>query len=152
MKRSDVKDGRLICQRSKTARKNAPIAIPIALRLDAIGLSLDDLLRERSNVLSPYLVHHVVNYPGTPAGSPVGLERVSAAFLEARKAAGIPDIDAEGKGAPTFHEIRSLAKRLYEKQGGVDTKTLLGHATDAMSELYKDARDMVPVEVNVNTK
>jgi len=46
MKRSDVKDGRLICQRSKTARKNAPIAIPLALRLDALELSLEDLLKK----------------------------------------------------------------------------------------------------------
>lgn len=152
MRRADVKEGRLICQRSKTERKNAPIAIPVALRLDVLGLSLDDLVRERASIISPYLVHHVASYPGTPAGSPVALDRISDAFLAARIAAGIPDVGPDGKGAPTFHEIRSLAKRLYEKQGNVDTKLLLGHSTDAMSELYKDARDMEPIEVVVNTK
>jgi hypothetical protein len=35
----------------------------------------------------------------------------------------------------------------------VDTKQLLGHATDAMGKLYENARDMVPVPVSiVNTK
>lgn len=153
MMKSHIRDGRLICQRIKTNDKNPPVAIPLAIRLDAIGLSLDDLLRERQSILSRYLVHHVVNYPAVPAGSKVAPDRISAAFLEARRAAGIPDEFPDGKLAPTFHEIRSLAKRLYEKQGGVDTKQLLGHATEAMSKLYQDARDMAPIEVRiVNTK
>lgn len=152
MKRSEVKDGRLICQRSKTEDSNAPIAIPVTLRLDVLGLSLDDVLKERSRVISPHLVHHTVDYPGTPAGSPVHVDRISDAFTEARRAAKIPDIGSDGKEAPTFHEIRSLAKRLYKAQGGVDTKTLLGHSTEAMSDLYENARDMEPIEVQVNRK
>lgn len=149
MRKADVKDGRLICQRSKTERKNAPIAIPVALRLDALGLSLDDILKERTGIMSPYLVHHTVAYPGTPAGSAVHVDAISSAFTEARKAAGIPDVLEDGKLAPTFHEIRSLAKRLYDAQGNVDTKILLGHATEQMAELYKKTRDMVPVEVKI---
>ena len=115
MKRSDEKDGHLICQRSKTETKNAPIAIPVALRLDALGLSLDDLLRERTKLISPYLVHHVVGNGAASPGDPVHVDRLSDAFTTARKAVGIPDVDDEGKAAPTFHEIRSLAKRLYVK-------------------------------------
>lgn len=153
MMKSHVKDGRLICQRIKTNDKNPPVAIPLAIRLDVLGLSLQDILRERQPILSRYLVHHVVNYPAVPAGSKVAPDRISAAFLEARRAAEIPDVMPDGKLAPTFHEIRSLAKRLYEKQGDVDTKQLLGHATEAMSKLYEDARDMQPIEVRIgNTK
>lgn len=149
MKRSDVKDGHLICQRSKTEHKNAPIAIPVALRLDVLGLSLDDLLRERSALISPYLVHHTVGNGAASPGDPVHVDRVSEAFTAARRAAGIPDVDAEGKSAPTFHEIRSLSSRLYTKQGNVDVKALLGHATDVMSALYKNERDMQPVKIAI---
>lgn len=152
MERSDVKDGYLICQRSKTEHKNAPIAIPVGLRLDVLGLSLDDLLRQRSKLISPYLVHHLAGNGAAAPGDPVHVDTVSEAFTVARKAAGIPDFDEAGKSAPTFHEIRSLAKRLYAAQGNVDTKQLLGHATDEMGKLYEDPRDMVPVPVNVNTK
>jgi hypothetical protein len=149
MQRSDVKDGHLICQRSKTEHKNAPIAIPIALRLDVLGLSLGELIRERTAVLSPYLVHHTVGNGAAKPGAPVHVDLISDAFTQARKAAGVPDEGADGKSAPTFHEIRSLAKRLYLKQGNVDTKQLLGHATDAMGALYEDPRDMVPVPVSI---
>lgn len=153
MQRSDVKDGHLICQRSKTETKNAPIAIPVALRLDALSLSIDDLLRERTKLISPYLVHHVTGNGAASPGDPVHVDRLSDAFTTARRAAGIPDVDDDGKAAPTFHEIRSLAKRLYAKQGNVDTKQLLGHATDAMGALYEDVRNRTPVPVTVvNTK
>lgn len=152
MKRSDIKDGFLVCQRSKTDAKNAPIAIPVALRLDVVGLSLDDLIRERPAILSPSLVHHAIGNGAAAPGDPVHVDRISEAFTEARRAASIPDTDADGKDAPTFHEIRSLAKRLYVKQGNVDTRQLLGHATEQMGALYEDPRDMVPVPVNIHTK
>ncbi len=152
MQRADVKGGHLVCQRSKTEDQNAPVAIPVELRLDAAGLSLADILRERTGIISPFLVHHTVGNGAAKPGDPVHVDRISEAFTEARRAAGIPDVDADGKDAPTFHEIRSLAKRLYVKQGNVDTKQLLGHATDEMGELYEDPRDMVPVPVNVNLK
>lgn len=152
MQRADEKDGHLICQRSKTEDKNAPIAIPVGLRLDVLGLSLDDILRERVRLISYFLVHHTAGNGSAAPGDPVHVDTISEAFTQARKAAKIPDVDEKGKLAPTFHEIRSLAKRLYVKQGNVDTKQLLGHATDEMGELYEDPRDMVPVPVEVKTK
>lgn len=148
MKRSDVKDGRLICQRPKTERTSPPLAIPLSLHLQAIDMSLEAVLRARTGVVSPYVIHHIESHPGTPAGSPVHVDRISAAFTEARRAAGIPDLVA-GKEAPTFHEVRSLASRLYKAQGGVDVKALLGHSTDAMAKLYASTRDMTPIEVKI---
>jgi hypothetical protein len=64
--------------------------------------------------------------------------------------------DARGKAritgddAPTFHEIRSLSKRLYMEQGGIDTKALLGHVSDAMADLYANSRGLEPVKVRIN--
>jgi hypothetical protein len=116
----------------------------LALRLDAIGVSLADLVGTRTGVVSRHLVHHVNPWGNAPAGSPVFPDRISKAFTAARALAGIPD-----EGAPTFHEIRSLAKRMYTAQGNVDTKALLGHATDRMAALYADPRGAEPVRVRV---
>jgi hypothetical protein len=66
------------------------------------------------------------------------------AFTDARVLAGIPDAKA-----PTFHELRSLCKREYEKQGGVPTKALLGHAGERVADLYADARGVEPVLVKL---
>jgi integrase len=141
LQRADVADGHLTITRSKTG---ARVAIPLALRLGCAEVTLAELLARRTGVVSRYLVHHVNPWGNAPAGSPVHPDRISHAFTEARKLAGIPD-----EGAPTFHEIRSLAKRLYTAQGGVDTKALLGHATERMSDLYANPRGVEPIRVRL---
>ena len=144
MERGHVADGVLTVWRSKTRATNQPVAIPLALRLDAVGVSLAELVARRTGVVSRYLVHHVSPWGNAPAGSAVFPDRISKAFTKARELAGIPD-----EAAPTFHEIRSLSKRLYEAQGNVDTKALLGHATERMGELYADPRGVEPIRVRV---
>jgi hypothetical protein len=144
MTRAMVADGLLTYNRGKTG---AWIAVPLSLRLDVAGWSLADVVAERSGVLSKFLVHHVKQWGNAPAGSGVHPDRISHAFTEARKLAKIPD-----EAAPTFHEIRSLCKRLYEAQGGVDTKALLGHATDRMADLYANPRGVEPVRIRVSTE
>jgi integrase len=139
--RDDVRDGCLIVARPKTGKR---IAIPVSIRLDVLALSLADVLAQRTGVVSRYLLHHVNPWGNAPAGSPVAVDRISKAFTAARKLAGIAD-----DGAPTFHELRSLAKRLYDEQGGVDTKALLSHSTERMAALYADARSLEPVRVKV---
>lgn len=141
LQRSAVADGWLTITRQKTG---AGIAIPLALRLDALDWTLADVLAHRTGVVSRHVVHHVNQWGNAPAGSRVHPDRISHAFTEARKLAGIAD-----EGAPTFHEIRSLAKRLYDQQGNVDTKALLGHATERMSALYADPRGVEPVRVSI---
>ena len=143
MERRQIGDGHLTIWRQKTRKTNAPVAIPLALRLDALGWTLEDVLRRRDSVVSRWVVHHVSPWGNAPAGSQVFPDRISKAFTAARVLAGIPD-EIGGKGAPTFHEIRSLAKRLYAAQGGVDTKALLGHSTDEIADLYLDQRDGSP--------
>jgi integrase len=139
--RDDVQGEDLIVTRPKTG---ARIAIPTRLRLDVLGLSLADVLAQRTGVVSRHLLHHVDPWGNAPPGSPVHPDTISRQFTAARKSAGIPDA-----GAPTYHELRSLAKRLYEAQGGVDTKALLGHATERIAALYADPRGLEPVRVRV---
>jgi integrase len=134
----------LVVHRSKTRAKNKPVAIPLRLRLDALGWMLEDVLAHRTGVVSPYYLHHISPHSNAAPGSPVFVDRISRAFTEARILAGIPD-----EGAPTFHELRSLAKRLYDKQGGVDTQQLLGHASEKTAALYADARGVEALLVRV---
>ena len=47
-------------------------------------------------------------------GDPVHPDSLSQAFTDARVLAGIAD-----EGAPTFHELRSLSKRLHDTEGVV---------------------------------
>jgi enterobacteria phage integrase len=141
MAKTDIAGDALICARSKT---NVRVAIPLALRMDVLGVTLRDLVMKPPRVVSRLLVHHQVPYGNAPVGSKVHPDRISHAFTEARALAGIPD-----KGAPTFHEIRSLCKRLYDEQGGVDTKALLGHKDEKSAKLYADTRDDAPMVVKL---
>jgi integrase len=95
-------------------------------------------------VVSPYYLHHVQPHGNAAPGSPVFVDRISKAFTDARILAGIAD-----ERAPTFHELRSLSKRLYDKQGGVDTQQLLGHASEKTAAIYADARGVEAVMVRV---
>lgn len=136
----------VLLQRSKTSIK---IEIPLALRLDAIGMSLGDVIAKckSTGVVSKYLIHHVRNQGRAKTGTHVKLGSISQSFADARTLAGITNDDS----APTFHEIRSLSKRLYDAQGGIDTKALLGHMTDAMAEMYADSRGIAPIKVTIAT-
>lgn len=142
LQRSNIANDLLTYQRQKTG---AWIAVPLALRMNAVGVSLRELVEQRGKVLSPYLLHHSKVQGKASAGDPVQPDTISNAFAEARTLAGIPDDEK----APTFHELRSLCKRTYEAQGGVDTKALLGHAGERVSELYADPRGVEPVRVKL---
>lgn len=133
-----------IVRRGKTG---AWIAIPLALKMDALALSLGDVI-DRCNadgISSRYLIHHQRHQGTAKPGSHVKLGSVSQAFADARELAGI-----KGDNAPTFHEIRSLAKRLYLQQGGVDTKALLAHSDDKTADLYANVRGLEPVRVRID--
>lgn len=149
MERAHVSADALTTWRTKTRGTNQPVEIPLALRLDCVQTSLQDLVTRRTGVVSRHLVHHVSVWGNAPAGSAVHPDRISHAFTEARKLAKIPDVLPSGQGAPTFHEIRSLSKRLYEAQGGVDTKALLSHRSDRTADLYRDPRGAEPIRVRI---
>jgi hypothetical protein len=141
--RNSVKDGAAVVFRQKTKRW---IAIPVALRMDAIEMSLGDVIaRCKSNVVSPYLIHHKHKRGMVNRGDIILLGTISEHFAAARELAGIPK-----ENAPSFHEIRSLAKRIYMEQGGVDTKALLAHSSDAVANLYADNRGIEPIKVKIS--
>ncbi|KVE87763.1 hypothetical protein WI99_11570 [Burkholderia cepacia] len=143
--RSWIKHGHARVARQKTG---VVVEIPTSLRLDAIGMTLADVITrcKKTGVVSQYLIHYTTRKNGTVPGAPVGLGVISAAFARARKKAKIPD-----ENAPSFHEIRSLSKRLYDKQGNVDTKALLGHMSDTSAETYADSRGIEPIRVKVGS-
>lgn len=132
------------CMLIRRVKTGVLIGVPLDLRLDAVGVSVREVAKHRTGVISPLLLHHVSPWGNAPTGSKVHPDRISHAFTEARKLAKIPD-----EGAPTFHEIRSLCKRLYMKQGGVDTQALLGHADEKTAGIYADPRGIEPVFVKV---
>jgi len=129
------------------AKTGAWVEIPLRLRMDEMGMTLSEALATcRSTVVSRYVVHHRRTYRAdVKAGSAVHVNRISKAFKEARELAGITEDDA-----PTFHEIRSLSKRIYMAQGNVDTKALLGHTTEKTAAIYADPRGAEPIRVKVS--
>lgn len=50
-------------------------------------------------------------------------------------------LDGPVVGAPSLHECRSLAERLYRAQG-IDTQTLLGHSRPQQTDDYNDDRGL----------
>jgi integrase len=125
------------CIQIKTGTK---LRIPLSLRLDVMGLSLADVVRQcrATNVVSRNLVHQVRPYGNSPVGAPIWKDTISKAFHA--EIAALEGMDWAGKQPPTFHEIRSLSERLYAAQGNVNTQTLLGHKDPRTTAIYKDAR------------
>lgn len=134
MKFSDIWDDHLHVEQEKTGSK---IAIPLALRCNAINWSLRDVIsRCRDYAVSPYLVHFFRTTSQAERGAQVKPRTLTTNFSKARDSA---DIDW-GQGTPaTFHEQRSLSERLYKAQG-INTKDLLGHKTQQQTDRYHDDR------------
>lgn len=129
------------CHRGKT---DAKIMIPLGLTLDALGWSLDGVIRScRDRVLSRHMIHHTRSRTKAQPGDAVHKDTISRGFARARRAAGL-----NSPSAPTFHEIRSLSERLYAAQG-VDTQALLGHRDPRTTALYKDVRGAEWIKVQV---
>ena len=63
---------------------------------------------------------------------------LSARFEEAREGCGLTW--SEGL-PPSLHECRSLSERLYRVQG-IDTRILLGHKNQSMTDVYNDDRGL----------
>lgn len=127
------------CWRVTRGKTGAMIAIPLDLRLDAFGMSLRDVVKQcrATGIASRYLVHNTARAKGSRRGDPYDLNRLTKDFTAAVAGLGL---DWGDKTAPTFHELRSLSKRLYTAQGGVNTLDLLGHADAKTGQIYADAR------------
>ncbi|WP_194387245.1 site-specific integrase [Klebsiella variicola] len=134
MKFSDIWDDHLHVEQEKTGSK---IAIPLALRCNAINWSLRDVIsRCRDYAVSPYLVHFFRTTSQAERGAQVKPRTLTMNFSKARDSA---DIDWRQGTPATFHEQRSLSERLYKAQG-INTKDLLGHKTQQQTDRYHDDR------------
>lgn len=135
---TDVSDGAWWCQRGKTG---VQIMLPLALTCEAVGWSLESVVKAcRDRVVSRYMIHHTRPKTLSKPGDPVHLDTISRRFKDARDKAGVV--------GPTFHEIRSLAGRLYKDQG-LDTQSLFGHKDPRTTALYQDSRGAEWVRVKV---
>lgn len=144
----DFRDGGWwITQASKKTDHPHRIFIPNELQPNGFSLSLGELVARcrKSGVLSRFLVHQTTTRGRSGLGSPIRLETVSTAFTEA-----VTDlaIDWGENTPPTFHEIRSLALRLYGEQG-VNVQLLAGHSDPDTTAIYLNSRGAEYVKVTV---
>jgi integrase len=136
LKFTDVVDDHLQVTLKKSQGK-VKIAIPVELYSQAMKMSLKDAIAgcRRTGVVSQYIVHQTERSGRGAPGRRISLSSISTRFTEyVTKALG------DGENQPTFHELRSLCKRNYMAQGGVDTKALLGHMADSSASLYENNR------------
>jgi integrase len=131
---ADVREGRLWVRQKKTGVK---LCIPLTLRLQVLHLSLDEVIRRcRDLAVSRHLLHFSRTRGKERAGQSPGLDVITQNFAKSRD---LTDLDWGDHEPPSFHEMRSLAARLYSEQG-VDAQVLLGHKDQATTALYRDSR------------
>lgn len=112
-------------------------------------MSIDEAIKLcRDNILSKYIVHHVghrgINKPGDRT-SPQG---ITDAFRAARVYANV--LPGDGKTPVIFHEIRSLAERLYKEQCGAHfAQAIMGHKEAKTTAIYDDLRGSAYQEISV---
>lgn len=126
----DVWDEHLHIEQRKTGTR---LALPIALRLTILGKSIGDVIEDCRTYAAPGAT--LVRRQG---GRPLCDASLSARFEEARDGAGL----TWSVGTPpSLHECRSLAEREYRRQG-IDTRILLGHKHQSMTDAYNDDRGL----------
>lgn len=139
MKFADNRDGYLFIIQGKS-QGETKLQQDTRIRLDAVAMSIADAIQEcRDSVVSRYIVHHSTHQGAAKPGTQVASNGLTMAFKAAREAAGIEAVT--GKTPPSFHEIRSLAERLYKTEYGADfAQAMLGHKNPSMTAKYDDLR------------
>jgi integrase len=137
MKFEDIQDGYLYIEQQKHAGKGygARIALPLDLRLDAIGMTLADVIEKCKSCAKPGPT--LLRRSG---GNALELSSLSIRFHSTIKSVTPANTYAITEW-PSLHEVRSLSARLFKAQG-VDTQTLLGHKHAEMTALYEDDRGL----------
>jgi integrase len=130
MKFTDVWDEHLHIEQQKTKTK---LALPIDLRMNVLGLSIREIIEDCREyaVGDEFLLRkHNGDHP-VPASMSARFEQAIENTLGQVKD-GLP---------PSLHECRSLSERMYRVQG-IDTKILLGHKHQSMTDMYNDDRGL----------
>lgn len=108
---SEVREDRTFITQGKTGHM---LAVPLSLSLEPAGVSLAEVIeRCRINNPSDHIIYSSVKRGGRKPGA-VLPDAITGAFTEARSLSGIQF----GASSPSFHEIRSLASRLYAVENG----------------------------------
>lgn len=125
------------------------VCIPLDIAI--AGFKLADVVKDcRDRIVSRWLIHHQRPRTKSRPGDQVWIDTISKGFARARDLAGITG--EPGKTPPTFHEIRSLAIRLYTAAYGKDfAQAIAGHKDAATTEIYRDVRGAEWVMVRVNS-
>jgi integrase len=141
MRFDDVVDGHLRVEQQKQAGKGygARVAIPLSLRLDAIGVTVGGVIE----------LCKLCGAPGPTLLRKAGGGALEESSLSIRFAECIRAVCGEqaykAHEWPSLHEVRSLSARLYKSQG-IDTQTLLGHRHAEMTAVYEDDRGLTAHE------
>ncbi len=137
MRFDDIRDGHLYIEQQKKAGKphGARIALPLTLRLDAIGMTLADVVEHCKGTAKPG-----PNLLRISGGGSIEESSLSTRFNECIRA--LLGCEAHGdREWPSLHEVRSLSARMYRAQG-LDVQTLLGHKHADMTAVYEDDRGL----------
>jgi integrase len=133
---ADFREGGWWNERSKTG---ARVFLPLELRLERFGMSLEDVLRQcrTTGILSTHLIHQTERAKGARLGKPMHQDMITRVFsAELAKLR----LNWGDKKPATFHEIRSLSGRMYKEQGNVNPQELLGHKDPRTTAVYTDGR------------
>lgn len=137
MRFDHIVDGCLRVEQQKQAGKGygARVAIPLSLRLDAVGMTVCDVVEHCRQSAKP----------GPTLLRKAGGGAIEESSLSARFHEHIVAVMGDGAHGlhewPSLHEVRSLSARLYRDQG-VDVQTLLGHKHAEMTAIYTDDRGL----------
>jgi integrase len=149
--RAEFKDfhdgGWWLTQASEKTDHPHRIFIPNELSPRGFNISLGAVVSRsrKSGVVSRFVVHQTVRRGASSVGGALRLSTVSRAFTDAVDALGI---DWGTKTPPTFHEIRSLALRLYGDQG-VNVQLLAEHSDPDTTAIYLNSRGQEYARVTV---
>ena len=137
MRFDQVVDGHLRIEQQKQAGKGygARVEIPLTLRMDAIGMTLGDVIEQCRQSAKPGQT--LLRKAG---GGSIEESSLSARFHETIVTV-LGGSSHQQYQWPSLHEVRSLSARVYHAQG-VDVQTLLGHKHAEMTEVYKDDRGL----------
>ncbi|NAX44852.1 MULTISPECIES: phage integrase Arm DNA-binding domain-containing protein [unclassified Vibrio] len=136
LKFSDVKDDHLFVSLNKSGGKTK-LAFPLTLTNPFLNESLGDIIKEcrSSRIVSKYLVHSSENAGRAKRGDQISLSTISKSFMSAKRECS----PAVAESSFSFHELRSFAERTY-RDAGYDTKLILGHKHQSMTDKYNDDR------------